>query len=592
MRLISISLATAQVGHFAFYTMAARARLGATLWRSKGFWAASAVGAAAAAATPMGFTNIPAPAPVFVVADAPRPEFDANDHLTLSAVSSRRDGLPTYTATEVQANNGKGDSRRVWTTYGDAVYDITDFLQSHPGGKRILLAAGGALEPYFEAFPQHKEEFVYELLDEMRIGNLEQSPAHGNTPRRSAKAKLMADGNLPAKSDPFANEPDRDSRLIVRSSRPFNAEPPPGLLVASQITPNGIFYVRNHLPVPTIDPEEYRLAVCDSNNASLATYSLRDLKENFKKHTVVATVQCAGNRRDEMSAVKAVKGGSWEIGAVSNASWSGVRLRDVLSASGLQLSDIKDEKPSTGLVNHIVFEGLDQDAVTAEKYEGSIPLDIFLKEPDILLAYEMNGERLPPDHGYPLRLIVPGVVGARSVKWLGKISLAAEESSSHWQRNDYKSFCPSVDWDTVDFGSAPAIQELPVQSAICTAVQHAQNSNIARVEGYAWSGDGKDIIRVDVSADGGNSWSSAELLPRESDTTGKQGRNRVYEWTRWTADLKCPDTGSCSIVCKAVDSAYNTQPERVESIWNIRGVVNNAWHKVDLGAIEGTNGRK
>lgn len=584
------------------------ARLGAVLWRSRVFRvvATTVVGSGTTVACTsiydarsMHSSSLQAPSslvfspPVWrqlMYADAPSTGMQSrNGEISHKTVSERKDGLPTYRAADVQANNGKQGSGRIWVTLGDAVYDITDFVGSHPGGDRILLAAGGPLEPYFKAYPQHEEQFVYEILDEMRIGNLESCSTGGLLAKKSGGDKLMSDKDLSASLDPFANDPQRDSRLSVSSPKPFNAEPPSDLLVKDQITPNSVFYVRNHLPVPLVNMEQYELDLCDGSGESLASFSLQELKEKFEKHTIVATIQCAGNRRDEMSKIKPVKGGSWKFGAIGNATWTGVRLRDVLSAAGVQLSDIEDRTVNNRPVNHVVFEGLDRDSMTKEHYEGSIPLDVLMRVPDVLLAYEMNGEPLPPDHGFPLRVVIPGIVGARSVKWVTKISLAAEESTSHWQRNDYKSFCPSVDWNTVDFGSAPAIQEMPVQSAICTAVRDADRPNTAHVEGYAWSGDGKGIIRVDVSCDGGQSWIAADLLPRESDTGGEKTRNRVYEWTRWTADVKCTDGGQCQIVCKATDSAYNTQPERVESIWNIRGLVNNSWHRVYHDATKETN---
>lgn len=119
-------------------------------------------------------------------------------------------------------------------------------------------------------------------------------------------------------------------------------------------------------------------------------------------------------------------------------------------------------------LQHVQFEGLDLD-VTGQKYGASILLEKAMDTAgDVILAYEMNGEPLPADHGFPLRVVVPGIVGARNVKWLSKVHCSDEESSSHWQQNDYKSFSPSTDWDTVNFKSAPAIQEAPIQSAICS----------------------------------------------------------------------------------------------------------------------------
>lgn len=496
---------------------------------------------------------------------------------------SHRAGLPEYTAADVRLHDGKQarSNGKILVSYKDGVYDITSFVNSHPGGSHIMLAAGGSIEPFWDMYSQHKEEFVYELLEEMRVGNLASDGRDSSVDSTAAKS-----------TDPYAADPARHPALLVRSEKPFNAEPPPGLLVATQRTPNEIFYVRNHLPVPVVDVESYRLEVCDARGVALGSYSLEELKQKFRSYTVDASIQCAGNRRNEMSNVKSVKGGAWDYMAISNASWTGVRLRDVLGDSGVDVGNFgnaeETNKTDLSKIAHVQFEGLDADPLTKQSYGASVPIDVVQRVPDVLLAFEMNGETLPRDHGFPLRAIVPGIVGARQVKWVGKVSLSEDESLSHWQRNDYKGFCPSVDWDTVDFTAAPAIQELPVVSAICSQVVNDDGS--VTVKGYAWSGDGKGIIRVDVSGDGGNTWQVAELLPRSSECENSDSnsgrwnhrRNQIYDWTRWSAEVKGSPGSHGELVCKAVDSSYQTQPERVESIWNLRGVLNNSWHRVSF----------
>ena len=147
----------------------------------------------------------------------------------------------------------------------------------------------------------------------------------------------------------------------------------------------------------------------------------------------------------------------------------------------------------------------------------------------------MNDKDIPIDHGFPLRLIAPGVLGARNVKWLARIVLSDEESQSHWQRKDYKSFSPNVDWDNVDFDSAPSIQEMPIQSAICEPKEgqtvKVSDRETIEVNGYAWSGGGRKVIRVDVSGDGGHNWVTAQLKQEDSPL------NRTYSWTLWTVSV-------------------------------------------------------
>jgi sulfite oxidase len=200
------------------------------------------------------------------------------------------------------------------------VYDVTSFVALHPGGTKILLAAGKELAPFWELYNVHKSEEVQEMLEEMCIGEL--------APGEMEKRQIV---DL---SDPFALEPLRNKELIPSSQRPFNAEPPINYLVESRLTPNDLFFTRNHLAVPSVDISTYQLEVSGVGlSRSGLTFKLDDIKQ-FPKYTVEATLQCAGNRRSELTDVKPVKGLRWGIGAISNATWSGARLLDVLKAAG------------------------------------------------------------------------------------------------------------------------------------------------------------------------------------------------------------------------------------------------------------------
>eukprot|EP00899_Mesostigma_viride_P006376 jgi/Mesvir1/1573/Mv14544-RA.3 len=475
----------------------------------------------------------------------------------------------------------------MWVTFGDGVYDVTAFVAGHPGGKdRIMLAAGGAVEPFWSMYRVHNTQATRDLLETYRIGTLPEGER--GTP--------MPDLG----SDMWANQPDRSAlRVIPVTQQPFNAETPVEYLLASAVQANDVFFVRHHLPVPTVDVRAWRLDLSsdegllpgqDESGGPLS-FSLDDLKTKFPKHTVRASIQCAGNRRAAMDTVKPVRGLKWGPGAVSTADWGGVRLCDVLAQYGITADNHRGLK-------HVQFEGLDRDMEHA--YGASIPIETATNPAgDVLLAFEMNGEPLPIDHGFPLRVIVPGTVAARSVKWLHKIVVSKDESDSHWQQADYKGFCPSSDWDKLDFSKAPAIQEIPVQSAILSPkegdAKPVRPGDMLPVAGYALSGGGREIIRVDVSVDGGETWREATL----EETSQAPGRH--WALRRWHANLTVPAIKSeksgkdgqsgtvrrkLQLVCKAVDRSYNVQPERFEPIYNVRGVLSNAWHRVDIPVAE------
>ncbi|XP_054728446.1 sulfite oxidase, mitochondrial isoform X2 [Anastrepha obliqua] len=472
-----------------------------------------------------------------------------------------RSDLPTYNMSEVQSHCNI--ESRVWITYGIGVYDITEFIDKHPGGEKIMLGAGSAIDPFWAIYQQHNNKEILTLLELYRIGNL--------SPEDEIDTNDMG--------SPWANEPKRHPLLKAASIRPFNAEPPMDLLVAHFFTPNDFFYVRNHLPVPYISTKNYELEIAIETTKSgtkeqIKTLSLDDIKK-MPKHTVTAAVMCGGNRRSEMTKVKAVKGLSWKAGAVGNATWSGARLRDVLLAMGVQ--------PNENL--HVILEGADLDP-TSHPYGASIPLSKAMDERgDVILAYEMNGEPLSRDHGYPLRCIVPGTVGARNVKWLTRIAVSESESSSHWQQNDYKGFSPSVDWDCVDFSKSPAIQAMPVTSAICVPAEgetiKIPVDGYLTVQGYAWSGGGRRIVRVDLSIDQGKTWHVADLQQED------QPDGRHYGWSLWTGRIQIDKAAphEIEIWAKAVDSAYNVQPETFSNIWNLRGVLSNAYPRIKVKII-------
>jgi sulfite oxidase len=287
--------------------------------------------------------------------------------------------------------------------------------------------------------------------------------------------------------------------------------------------------------------------------------------------------------------VKPVRGLTWGVSAIGNAVWTGVRLRDILKAAKIQV----DEEAEGGFksphgVEHVVFEGLDKDLTNAT-YGASVSLETaYSPQSEVIVAYEMNGEPLSRDHGFPVRVVVPGVIGARSVKWLSKITASQKESESFWQKKDYKVFDPSIDWNNVDFLKEEAVQTPNVQSVVCD-YQFDEDSLV--VKGYAWSGGGRRIKRVDVSADGGVTWQVAEILP-VPESHKPQKVNHGWAWSLWTATIPATklhkqqttekDDTTVKVCCKATDESFNVQPESADSIWNLRGLLCNSRHCVSI----------
>lgn len=316
----------------------------------------------------------------------------------------------------------------------------------------------------------------------------------------------------------------------------------------------------------------FKLEVSGVGIKKPVSLSVDELKSKFKSYKISAAIQCAGNRRSNMAEHKSVRGLNWGTTAISNGEWTGVRLVDVLKHAGFT-------EEEAAKVGHVIFQGLDKD-IEGIPYEASIPAESALDpSKDVMIVYEMNGEPLTLDHGYPLRILAPGIVGARQVKWLQKIILSVEESHSHWQRSDYKSFNPSIDWEHMDYDKSVAIQEYPIQSAICDPSPGAViTDDTITVKGYAWSGGGRGIIRVDVSADGGKTWTDAALQ------SVPQPLHRQWSWTLFEVEIPVPEghRGPLELICKAVDTSHNQQPENAAGIWNVRGLIHNAWHRVKI----------
>jgi sulfite oxidase len=349
--------------------------------------------------------------------------------------------------------------------------------------------------------------------------------------------------------------------LIVRSAAPFNAEPALAALVASPITPVKHFYVRNHGPTPKIAAEGFKIRVEGMVNKPLEL-SLADLKDRFRKQSAEATLTCAGNRREEMSEIKPVGGVQWQAGAIGHAHWTGVGLAEVLNAAGLKQGAM-----------HVWFEGLDsieQKDGSTTPFGGSIPLDKALaKDAPALLCHTMNDEPLTAEHGAPLRTLIPGFIGARSVKWLAKIVVSDRPSPNHYLAEAYKLVQTE---DKQELADADPIYAFPVNAAICSPADGTKlNAGRAKIAGYALpcGEPGCTISKVELSTDGGKNWSAAKL----------EGQPQAFAWRLWTAEVELP-AGKHHLIVRAADSQGHTMPEKPE--WNIKGYLYNGWHRVDV----------
>lgn len=372
-------------------------------------------------------------------------------------------------------------------------------------------------------------------------------------------AAIAASGLLARQRIGQAAQRDAINDLIVRSADPLNAEPALAALVEEELTSTKRFYIRNHGPIPSIDVDGFKLRI-EGFVSRPREFALGELRERFQQSTSVATLTCAGNRRQEMTAIKPVSGVQWDAGAIGTARWTGALLAEVLRAAEIQSG-----------ARHVWFEGLDpvkeKDGSVAP-FGGSIPLETALAmKPQVLLAHSMNDQPLTAEHGFPLRTVVPGFIGARSVKWLAKIVVSDRPSPNHYVAEAYK-VVPSD--DKAALAAADPIYVYPLNAAICSPAAGAKvPSGPTAVSGYALPAGftGSRIETVELSLDGGQTWTRAEL----------RGRAQLCCWQLWTAQVNLAP-GRRDLVVRAKDLQGQSMPEKGN--WNFKGYLYNGWHHV------------
>ena len=349
-------------------------------------------------------------------------------------------------------------------------------------------------------------------------------------------------------------ESGKHARLLPRSARPVDFETPVDLL-DSFITPNDAFFVRGHMTVPAVDAQAWRLTV-DGEGRTARTFSVADLRA-LRAVNVTATLECAGNGRAFFD--PPVAGVQWRRGAVGTSRWTGARLRDVLAAAGA----------SNG-ATHVWMSGGDRPLGTQPPFVRQIPWAKAI-DSDTIVAYEMDGQPIPLLHGAPLRAIVPGWEGAYSVKWLQGLTVASRDSDSFWVASAYRYPLRRVlPGAAVEARDQAPLRGLAVKSLITRPLEGAVvPAGPVRIEGFAWAGESR-ITRVDVSIDGGASWSAARL-------TGPVHR---FAWRRFEFGAVLRRSEVHTLLSRATDQRGNTQP--VVPRWNPGGYLWNAPDRVDV----------
>ncbi len=361
---------------------------------------------------------------------------------------------------------------------------------------------------------------------------------------------------------PLVRYPEKTD-LILLTSRPPQLETPVRYFDRA-ITPNEAFYVRYHVfPIPTaIDLATWRLKITGQVDTPLEL-SMDDLKSKFQAAKIVAVQQCSGNSRGRVSPHPF--GGQWGDGAMGNAEWVGVRLADVLKAAGVRSTAVD-----------VTFSGLDRPAAaTVPQVVKSLAIGRIMDDPNVLIAYQMNGQPLPMLNGFPARLVVPGWYSTYWVKNLAEISILDRAFDGYWMKTAYR--IPDNACGCVEAGTKPAhtvpINRMKVRSVIAVPANgsRVRVGRATTVKGVAFDG-GYGIGEVLVSEDNARTWVSASL---DEDLGPYSFRVWSYRWT-----AKKP--GTCRLMVRAVSKAGDSQP--LETLWNPSGYLYNAVEHVDLVA--------
>ena len=346
--------------------------------------------------------------------------------------------------------------------------------------------------------------------------------------------------------------------LIKRTFRPPNYETPVEHF-REPITPNDAFYVRWHMGVPDLALADWRLRISGPAAKSTREYTQAELRRKFPMHEVAAVNQCSGNRRGLF--LPHVPGVQWGYGAMGNALWRGVRLKDILEEAGLAASSVE-----------VSANGADAPTLTGPDFVKSLPMWKAL-DPDTLVAFEMNGEPLSRWHGFPARLVVPGWTATYWVKALTELTVLDKPFDGFWMKTAYRVpkdvFGPSR-FESQDSEQNSPITAIRVNSLVVDPLPSATLARGKRAEilGIAWDG-GSGIHTVEVSIDSGATWREARL---------DRDRGR-YAWRHWRFALEAPQSGSVGLMARARANDGSTQGDTL--IPNPAGYHHNLVQKVE-----------
>ena len=352
-----------------------------------------------------------------------------------------------------------------------------------------------------------------------------------------------------------------NSEMVVLNDKPWNIEAKAHLL-DDKVTPNSKMFIRNNGKIPLdIDAKNWTLTIDGESVNEEKIFSINDLKTKFKEYTYQLTLECGGNGRSEFN--PPAKGNQWTVGAVSCASWTGVRLKDVLASIGLK-------KDAVYIGYHAADTHLSGDP-SKEPISRGAPMFKALQD-ETLIAYKMNGKKIPLAHGFPLRLVAGGWPASVSGKWINRISVRNKEhDGTKMKGTAYRvPKNPVAPGDKVKDKDMMIIESMPVKSLITYPKSGAiiDQSQTLNIRGHAWAGELK-VTKMEYSIDFGSTWRNCNI---------ENPVNRLA-WQHFSATIKFPKQGYYEVWARATDSYGKSQPMILPG-WNPKGYLNNACHRI------------